>query len=176
MALVQVKKGGPYPKSEQRKRREEVYKLHFDYGYSARKIAEFLKVNRGTINRDVMFWYADVTKKWRHIDSEFFVMRQIERFQIQRTRLREQLDIAETNKEKITIEKFLFDVDVKITDFQIRFSEARRNAIELAGNVVNNMLDKQKKNKRLISKYRFYEVSKKALDKINKIYDEDIKF
>jgi len=100
MALAQKKMGGPYPKSEQRKRREEVYKLHFDYGYSARKIAEFLQINRGTINRDVMFWYADVTKKWRHVDPEFFVMRQIERFQIQRTRLRKQLDIAETNKEK----------------------------------------------------------------------------
>ncbi len=53
MALAQRKKGGPYPKSEKRKRLEEVHRLHFDYCYSARKIAEFLNVNRGTINRDI---------------------------------------------------------------------------------------------------------------------------
>jgi len=176
MALAQEKKGGPYPKSEQRKRREEVYKLHFDYGYSARKISEFLKINRGTINRDVMFWYADVTKKWRHFDPEFFVIRQIERFQIQRTRLRKQLDIAETNKEKITIEKMLFDIDIKITDFQIRVAETKRNAILLAGEVVNEIWNKQNKNKRLISKDIFDEVSKKAHDKMMKIYEEDMKF
>ena len=176
MALAQKKKGGPYPKSEQRKRREEVYKLHFDYGYSARKISEFLKINRGTINRDVMFWYADVAKKWRHTDPEFFVMRQIERFQIQRTRLRKQLDIAETNKEKITIEKFLFDIDIKITDFQIRITEASKHAVFMAGKVINKILTEQEKYNRVISKDIFYEVSEKANDKIQKIYDEDMKF
>jgi len=123
-----------------------------------------------------MFWYADVTKKWRHVDPEFFVMRQIERFQIQRTRLRKQLDIAETNKEKITIEKMLFDIDIKITDFQIKIAEAKRYAISLAGNVVNKILRDQKKNNRVIPKELFYDVSPKAHDKIMKIYDEDIKF
>ena len=64
MALSQEKKGGPYPKSEQRKRREEVFRLHFEYDYSARKIAEFLKINRGTINRDIMYWHADIAKRF----------------------------------------------------------------------------------------------------------------
>ena len=57
------KRGGPYSKDEKRKRREEVYRLHFEYGYSARKIAELMKINRGTINRDIMFLYSDVVKK-----------------------------------------------------------------------------------------------------------------
>ena len=33
------KKGGPYPIHAKKTRRDEVFKLHFDYGYSARKIA-----------------------------------------------------------------------------------------------------------------------------------------
>ena len=80
MALAQAKKGGPYPKSEKRKRLEEVYKLHFDYGYSARKIAEFLNINRGTINRDLMFLYADVAKKQEHFELHKAVLIKIESF------------------------------------------------------------------------------------------------
>ena len=55
MTMLEKKKGGPYTKDEQRKRRDEVYRLHFEYSYSARKIAEFLKINRSTINRDIMY-------------------------------------------------------------------------------------------------------------------------
>jgi len=103
-------------------------------------------------------------------------MRQIERFQIQRTRLRKQLDIAETNKEKITIEKFIFDIDIKIADFQIRIAENKRYARTLGGDVAIKILRDQKKNNRVISKDLFYDVSPKALKKMNKIYDEDMKF
>lgn len=65
LILVQNKKaGGSYTKDEQRKRRDEIYRLHFEYGYPAKKISEFLKVNRGTINRDKMYLYSQVNKKW----------------------------------------------------------------------------------------------------------------
>ena len=51
MALAEeIKKGGPYTKKEQDERRQEVFKLHFEKGYSASKIFEMLKVNRNTIN------------------------------------------------------------------------------------------------------------------------------
>ena len=54
MALeVKSKKGGPYTKQEQEKRRDEVFKLHFEYGYSATQISQMLKINRNTINSDV---------------------------------------------------------------------------------------------------------------------------
>ncbi len=48
-----AKKGGPYSKAERDRRRNEVYRLHFEYGYTARKISELMKVNRNT-------------NKWRH--------------------------------------------------------------------------------------------------------------
>jgi len=148
MAQAQTKKGGPYPKSEKMKRREEVYKLHFDYGYSARKIAEFLNINRGTINRDVMFWHADIAKKWRHYDPELFGMKQIERLEMQRTRLRKQLDTTETFRERITIEKFIFDINNKIVNFQIRISESFNQTAMMAAEMINEKLEKQKKDKR----------------------------
>jgi len=176
VALAQQKKGGPYTKDEQRKRRDEVYKLHFEYGYSARKISEFLKINRGTINRDVMFLYADIEKKWRHNSPELFVRNQIERFQIQRTRLRKQLDTIETIKERNTIEKFIFDIDVKITDFQMRMADTKKIPISMVEGIINEVLYEQGKDKRVIYNDLFYILSKKAHAKIMKIYQEDRKF
>jgi len=61
MALVeQVKKGGPYTKKEQDDRRQEVFKLHFEKGYSAMKISEVLNMNRNTINEDIRHWYSEL--------------------------------------------------------------------------------------------------------------------
>jgi len=57
------KKGGPYSKEQKEKRRNEVYRLHFDYGYSARKIAELMKINRNTINGDIDHWYSRIIPK-----------------------------------------------------------------------------------------------------------------
>ena len=176
MELSQVKKGGPYPKGEKRKRLEEVHRLHFDYGYSARKIAEFLKVNRGTINRDIMSLYADVSKRWRHYSLELLVMRQIDKFEIQLTRLRKQLDTAETVKEQISIEKFIFDINVKIANFKMRLAEANNNVIFLATDVINDKLNNQKKNNRVVPKSIFYDVSEKAREKMYNIYHEDMQF
>jgi len=176
MALDQVKKGGPYPKTEQRKRREEVYRLHFDYGYSARKIAEFLQVNRGTINRDIMYWFNSISNKWRHFDPMTHYIRQAEKFEIQKIRLRKQLDNTESFREKMAIEKFIFDIDVKICNFQIRVAETRRNVYGEAEKIANETLQIRKEKNRVLSKEIFLEVTAKAHERIWKIINEDIKF
>ena len=38
--MPKTRRRGPYSKQEKESRRNEVYRLHFDYGYSARKISE----------------------------------------------------------------------------------------------------------------------------------------
>lgn len=176
MEVAHEKKGGSYTKDEQRKRLEEVYRLHFEYGYSARKIAEFLKVNRSTINRDIIQWYTSIGKKWRHWEPETYVMNQIERLEIQRTRLRKQLDKVESFHEKIIVEKLILDIDMKITNFQIRVVEAGRNVYKEIENVINEWYEKEKNVKRVFSADKFIIVSKKAQEKMDKIYEEDMKF
>src|SRR5256885_11386402 len=52
------KAGGPYSKGQRRKRRQEVFRLHFELGLSAIKIADILKVNRHTINQDIEWLYS----------------------------------------------------------------------------------------------------------------------
>ena len=176
MELDHEKKGGPYTKDEQRKRLEEVYRLHVEYGYSARKIAEFLKVNRGTINRDIMYWYASISGKWRHLDPVFFVRNQVERLELQRTRLRKQLDKVESFQEKIIVEKLILDIDMKIANFQIRLVESTSNINKRIASMVNKWYEKEKSDKRIIVADVFLEVSAKACEKMYKIYREDMKF
>lgn len=176
MELAHEKKGVSYTKDEQRKRLEEVYRLHYEYGYSARKIAEFLKVNRSTINRDVMYWHASMINKWRHWDPATFVINQVERLELQRTRLREQLNKVESFQEKIIIEKLILDIDMKITNFQIRLVESTSNINKKIANRMNKWYEKEKRDKRIILADVFLEVSEKACEKMYKIYREDMKF
>src|SRR4029077_18496830 len=84
------KKGGPYTKTQREKRQQEVYRLHFEYGYSAKKIAELMKVNRNTVNGDIDYWYSKIFKNTNIFDPDAMVIVNLERLEIQRTRLREQ--------------------------------------------------------------------------------------
>src|SRR5574338_502577 len=69
----QHKKSGPYTKDEKIKRQNEVYKLHFEYGYSARRISEIMKINRNTINGDIRYWYAKASEKIDQVNTEYVI-------------------------------------------------------------------------------------------------------
>ena len=58
MALVQEKNGGPYSRDDREKRQNEVFRLHFEFGYPATRIAELMNINRNTINADIKYWYS----------------------------------------------------------------------------------------------------------------------
>ncbi|MBI3254558.1 MAG: hypothetical protein HYZ55_01405, partial [Nitrosarchaeum sp.] len=150
MALDHEKKGGPYTKNEKRKRLDEVYRLYFEYGYSARNIAEFLNINRNTINRDVMYWYTSINKNWEHLDPTIFVANQVERLELQRTRLRKQLDKVELFQEKIIIEKLILDIDTKIANFKIRLVEAESSTYKKVGEQINKWFEKVGSGNRVI--------------------------
>ena len=85
-------KRGPYSKQELENRRNEVYRLHFEYGYSARKIAGFMKINRNTVNGDINYWYSRIAKNNSIFEPEYAVIFNLQRLEIQRSRLRERLD------------------------------------------------------------------------------------
>ena len=88
MALeIKSKKGGPYTKQEQEKRRDEVFKLHFEYGYSATQISEMLKINRNTINSDVSFLYSKLYDESDKRTYSNWMDKQLCRLESQRVRL-----------------------------------------------------------------------------------------
>ncbi len=109
------KRGGPYTKKQQEKRRNEVYRLHFESGYPAQKIAGILKINRNTVNSDINFCYSQLALDWKNQDGKKLIVKQLERFELQRSRLYEELEKCNVLSEKITVEKLILDIDQKIS-------------------------------------------------------------
>ncbi len=103
MALSQEKRGGPYSKKQRLDRQNEVLKLHFEYGYSATKIADLMKINRNTINDDINQGYEQLSKDWNKYDIDAWLMKQTKRFESQRSRLFQELEKQENSKEKLAI-------------------------------------------------------------------------
>ncbi|KAF6242087.1 hypothetical protein C6988_10180 [Nitrosopumilus sp. b1] len=110
MTLVHEKKGGPYNKEDQEARRTEVARLHFELGYSARKIADMMQVSRNTINSDVKHHYGLIKEEIRS-NKEDYVIQQLGRLEAQRARVAEK--IADST-DSLKFERMLFEIDSKI--------------------------------------------------------------
>jgi len=169
------RKGGPYSKDERIKRQNEVYRLHFEYGYSARKISELMKINRNTVNGDVEYWYGKISNNVDLINPERSIMINTQRLNVQRTRLRERLDKAENFQQIQTIEKMIFEVDCKITNTQMKLAESTYRILKEGVEYANDWLKEHKKEQRRITMFDSIAISKKAKDKISKIIKEDKK-
>ena len=127
MATVAEKKnGGPYTKDERTKRQNEVSRLYFEYGYSATKISEMMRVNRNTINGDIKYLYSNIKEELRQ-DSEGFILKQIGRLESQRSRIVKKITEKNSDNddnESMRHEKLLLEVDAKINNLLIRIRES----------------------------------------------------
>jgi len=169
----QRRKGGPYSKQQRDKRREEVYRLCFEYGYTARKISELMKINRNTINGDVQYWYNKVVKNWNGLDPEFLVIRNIERLELQRTRLVENLHRTKIQQEKIPIERLAFDIESKILQIQLKMNASAEKAHTLATKWLNGWMKKNNLKDRYISYGDTVSVSGKTYEKIRRLLKDE---
>ena len=167
------KKGGPYSKKERDSRREEVYRLHFEYGYTARKISELMKINRNTINSDIQYWYDTVVKNWNGLSPEFLVIKNIERLELQRTRLVENLHRTKIQQEKIPIERLAFDIESKILQTQLKMNASNENAHKLATKWLNTWMKKNNLKDRYISYGDTMNVSDKTYEKIRHLLKDE---
>lgn len=131
MALAeQERKGGPYTKKEQQERRDEVFRLHFEKGFPALKIADMLNINRNTINEDLKYWYSEFSEKWKKYDIRAFIMKQIYRLETQRIRLLEELDKQEKFKDRMEVEKLLLEIDNKLTLIGTKIILGKKSSLE----------------------------------------------
>lgn len=175
MTLVQEKKGGPYTKNEKMKRQHEVFRLHFEHGYSAVNISGMMKVNRNTINSDISYWYSILSKEWESYDVESWCMKQMHRLESQRARLLKELEKNETISEKLAIERILLDIDTKMMNFVSKLILTKKVVRDKAARKINNWAKKKGIRLRVIDSDEFFSVSKEAAKKIGKMIDEDHK-
>ncbi len=125
MALVN-KKGGPYTKQEQEKRREEVFKLHFEYGYSAVQIAKLLNINRNTINEDIKYWYSELHNDNQSSYTKDWLYKQFTRLELQRVRLRKELEEDISLKDRLQVEKFITNIELSISSLIVKIETSRK--------------------------------------------------
>ena len=111
------KSGGPYTKQEQEQRRAKVYELHFEKGHSAVQIAQVLGINRNTVSSDIKYWYSQMTSQINRKNLVGIVLKQIERLEIQRKRLLDEIEKQTDFSSKVTLEKMVFEIDNKIAGF-----------------------------------------------------------
>ena len=166
-------KPGPYTKSRKEFRRNEVCRLHFEYGYSARKIADLMKISRNTINGDVDFLYGITVKNYDLVNPATAIIKQLAKLEIQKTRLREFLDKTQHFSDKISIERLLFDIDSKIIHVRIKISESHYRVHQLATNWLNRHMQKNDVMGSYFPYFGTLHVSRKSRRKINKIIDKD---
>ena len=168
-----IKKGGPYTRIDKDKRRDEVYRLHFEYCYSARKIAELMKVNRNTINGDVDYWYSHIFKRVNISNPESKIVTTLEGMQIQLARLREQLDKAKSISERISIERLMYDINSKILYTYQKLASSIITTHDIATQWYNDKMKKDNDSRRNLSFFDTISVSTKAQERINRIINED---
>ncbi len=167
-----IKKGGPYSKNEKEKRREEVYRLHFEYRYSARKIAELMKVNRNTINGDIDFLYSEIGKNVNIIDPGDVVINWLEQMDIQLARLRERLDKVKNNSERMAIERLIYEINSKVLNTHLKLTNSTISLNKFAIGMLNNHMEKIKDPTRYITLFEKLSVSVKTKEKIDKVIKE----
>lgn len=120
--VSEEKRGGPYTKQEQEQRRTKVYELYFEKGCSALKISEMLGVNRNTVNSDIRYWYTQMRAQIGGENIGGILLKEIERFEIQRKRLLEHAGQETDFAAKVVLEKMIFEIDNKIAGFASKMS------------------------------------------------------
>lgn len=177
--LVQTgpkKKGGPYSAVDKQSRRDQVYKFHFDYGYSARKISDLMSINRKTIHNDISFLYSKVLEKWGHPDPEYWLISNMENLDMQKTRVREELDKAESIQIRISIEKLLLEIESKRTDIEFKLCNSIERTHRRSVYMANKWLKKEKGATRYLSFWDTVRVSPKAHEQIKTIIKREKPF
>ncbi len=164
-------KFAPFTKAERKKRRSEVYKLHFENGMPATRIAQLMNVDRNTINNDLKFLYRQALNDYNLDDMNLddILEKQLVRLETQRDRLGLYLSDAKDVNTKITIERLLADIDFRILTAIEKINHSSNRFWDEILKNVNKMAEINNLNLRYTSLYELQKVSidsRKSLDEI----------
>ena len=176
MALVErIKKGGPYSKENQKQRRDEVFKLHLDFGYSSRKIAEIMNVNRNTINADIKYCYTQIRAQAENLWFEDILNKHVYRLENQRSRFVERLEKTKDFREILLIEKMIFEIESKQIQIVSKEKTSSQTQYDTLIKQLNNLAEKKGDNIRYHLWGDTLEVSQETSEKIKKLVTDDRK-
>lgn len=170
-------KFAPFTKSQRRKRRTEVYKLHFEHGMPATRIAEIMNVDRNTINNDLKFLYQKSLNDYNpdNMSLDDIVEKQLLRLETQRDRLGLYLcDVKDVNT-KIAIERLVADIDFKLIGAieKVNHNSSRFWDELLKG--INKVAEIKKLDVRYTSLFELRKISIDSRKSLNELREEAFK-
>mgnify|MGYP003577148190 CR=1 FL=1 len=161
----------PFTKVERNKRRTEVYKLHFENGVPATRIAQLMNVDRNTINKDLKFLYRQALNEYDLEDMSLddILEKQLVRLETQRDRLGVYLTDANDVNTKITIERLIADIEFRILTAIEKINHSSNRFLDEILKNVNKMAEINNLKLRYTSLYELQRISidsRKSLDEI----------
>jgi hypothetical protein len=165
-------KFAPYTRAQRRKRRNEVYRLHFEKGLPAIKIADLMKVNRNTINEDIRQLYKELAKDVDSIEFSDQYIKQVTRLELQRTRLTEYLEKTPEIEKKIAIEKLLSDIDFRLMAMAEKIEHNSVIFWDKVKKMFNEIAEKKNIDYRTTTILELVEISTKSRMKLDDLIKE----
>jgi hypothetical protein len=140
-------KFAPYTKSQRNKRRQEVYRLHFEVGISARKIAGIMRIDKNTVNSDIQLLYKELGKTGNEVlpFSSFFE-RQMTRLSSLRDDLIEYRNSTTDIDAKRALTAQMADLDLRMLRAAERIENSDVIVWQKVAHHVNAVAEKQKLN------------------------------
>jgi hypothetical protein len=165
-------KFAPFTLAQRKERRQEVYKLHFDHGMPATRIAELIKVDRNTINNDLKILYRKAIKDHNSdLMYDEIVEKHLLRLETQRDRLGLYLCDSKDINTKLTIERMIADIDFKIIGMMDRISQSTANYWDTVVEEINKLAESEGLKWRCTVPYELHRISidsRQDLDKLMK--------
>lgn len=167
-------KFSPWTRSERRKRRSEVYRLHFEKGMPAVRIAEVMKVDRNTIKNDLKILYGKAIKDYNpdELDINQYLERQLVRMESQRDRLGTYLADSKDVNEKIAIERMIADIDFKLLGAVSKVEFGYMKFWDEVTKRVNHIAEERKMDGRFTSIFELYQISVASGKRLNELRKE----
>jgi predicted DNA-binding protein YlxM (UPF0122 family) len=168
LGKTRQKSGGPYTKAERAKRRNEVYRLHFDLGFSATEIAEAMKVNRNTISDDLRLLYREVAAEAP--DYELYLYRQMARLESQRKRVLSYLLHTESVDARLAVERLVADIDFRMLNVATKVEYSAAEFWNKVMDTYNQVAERKGLDYRVASLFQLMKVSISARKDLDSIY------
>jgi hypothetical protein len=166
-------KYAPFTRSQRRKRRIEVYKLHFERGMPATRIAELMKVDRNTINNDLKILYNEALNDYNPgMSLDDIIEKQLVRLETQRDRLCLYLSDAKDVNDKIAVERLITGIDFKLV---AAIEKVRHNSNRFWDEITkkaNKLAEVNKRDIRYTSLFELRKISTDSRKSLNKLKEE----
>lgn len=169
-------KFAPFTKAERKKRRLEVYKLHFEHGMPATKISELMKVDRNTINNDLKFLYRQALSDYNLDDMSLddILEKQLVRLEAQRDRLGVYLTDAKDVTNMVTIERLIADIDFRVLSAVEKINHNTVQFYDQIIKAVNTIAENKKLDVRFTSLFELREISIGSRVDLNKLKENTL--